>query len=734
MDRVHYDDRIVRNFLWATLLWGAVGMLVGVVVAFQMYLPALNLGLPWTSFGRLRPLHTNAVIFAFCGNAIYAGIYYSSQRLLKSRMASDLLSKLHFWGWQAIIVAAAITLPLGISTSKEYAELEWPIDIAIAVVWIIFGLNLLWTVRIRREKTLYVSIWFYIATFLTVAMLHVVNSLNVPVTLWKSYPVFKGVQDALVQWWYGHNAVAFFLTTPFLGLAYYFIPKSVNKPIYSYRLSIVHFWSLIFIYIWAGPHHLLYTSLPGWLQSLGMVFSLMLIAPSWGGAINFVLTLRNGWDKVRSQPIPKFFAAATTFYMMATFEGPLLSIKSVSKIAHYRDWIVGHVHSGALGWNGLTIFGMTYYLVPKLYKTKLFSEKLANTHFWMATVGIALYIVSMWISGVTQGVMSIAVNPDGGLAHPNWLAIMSAVVPLYAVRAIGGTLYLLGLFLLIYNIYKTVQSSEHGVVDTVAEVPARFSAESHPIDFPAGQSLVLRIQTFLENRGMLLAVFSLIAVAIGGLLQIIPIMNQDPKSINISTVKVYSGLELTGRDIYIREGCNNCHSQQIRPIVGESKRYGPPSRAGEFVYDTPHLWGSKRTGPDLARIGKKYNDLWHWKHMVKPVSTSPDSLMPPYPWLKTDKVDFNSIAGKMRALNMISVPYEASAIDGAVADAKKQAQAIADGLTAQGDAVDSESELIALISYLQRLGTDGQKDQQQAFGVTTGGEQGEFKVSEAGNP
>ena len=734
MDRVHYDDRIVRNFLWATLLWGAVGMLVGVVVAFQMYLPALNLGLPWTSFGRLRPLHTNAVIFAFCGNAIYAGIYYSSQRLLKSRMASDLLSKLHFWGWQAIIVAAAITLPLGISTSKEYAELEWPIDIAIAVVWIIFGLNLLWTVRIRREKTLYVSIWFYIATFLTVAMLHVVNSLNVPVTLWKSYPVFKGVQDALVQWWYGHNAVAFFLTTPFLGLAYYFIPKSVNKPIYSYRLSIVHFWSLIFIYIWAGPHHLLYTSLPGWLQSLGMVFSLMLIAPSWGGAINFVLTLRNGWDKVRSQPIPKFFAAATTFYMMATFEGPLLSIKSVSKIAHYSDWIVGHVHSGALGWNGLTIFGMTYYLVPKLYKTKLFSEKLANTHFWMATVGIALYIVSMWISGVTQGVMSIAVNPDGGLAHPNWLAIMSAVVPLYAVRAIGGTLYLLGLFLLIYNIYKTVQSSEHGVVDTVAEVPARFSAESHPIDFPAGQSLVLRIQTFLENRGMLLAVFSLIAVAIGGLLQIIPIMNQDPKSINISTVKVYSGLELTGRDIYIREGCNNCHSQQIRPIVGESKRYGPPSRAGEFVYDTPHLWGSKRTGPDLARIGKKYNDLWHWKHMVKPVSTSPDSLMPPYPWLKTDKVDFNSIAGKMRALNMISVPYEASAIDGAVADAKKQAQAIADGLTAQGEAVDSESELIALISYLQRLGTDGQKDQQQAFGVTTGGEQGEFKVSEAGNP
>jgi cytochrome c oxidase cbb3-type subunit I/II len=709
-DRVHFDDRIVKNFLWATLLWGLVGMLVGVIIAFQMFLPSLSLNLPWTTFGRLRPLHTNAVIFAFCGNAIFAGIYYSSQRLLKSRMASDLLSKIHFWGWQAIIVSAAITLPLGLTTSKEYAELEWPIDIAIAVVWIIFGLNLLWTVKIRREKTLYVSIWFYIATFITVAMLHVVNSINIPVSLWKSYPVFKGVQDALVQWWYGHNAVAFFLTTPFLGLAYYFIPKAVGKPIYSYRLSIVHFWSLIFIYIWAGPHHLLNTSLPGWLQSLGMVFSIMLIAPSWGGAINFVLTLRNGWDKVRTQAIPKFFAAATTFYMIATFEGPLLSIKSVSKIAHNTDWIVGHVHSGALGWNGFLIFGMTYYLVPKLYRTKLFSEKLANTHFWMATVGIALYIVSMWISGVTQGVMGNAVNPDGGLAHPNFLEIMSAVIPLHAVRAVGGTLYLLGLILLIYNVYKTVKISGNTVKDTVVDVPQRFVADKAVIEYPKGQSLVLRLQTFLEHRSMQLTAYSLVAVMIGGLLQIVPLMLSDPQSINISSVKPYSGLELTGRDIYIREGCNNCHTQQIRPIVGESKRYGAASKAGEFIYDTPHLWGSKRTGPDLARIGKKYNDLWHWKHMLVPKSTSPNSVMPPYPWLREDRIDFASIAPKMQSLVKIGVPYSSQDIESSASAATSQAQAIAAGLVAQGEAADFDSELIALISYLQRLGTDAQLD------------------------
>jgi cytochrome c oxidase cbb3-type subunit I/II len=491
-EAVTYDDLIVKNFLWATLLWGVVGMLVGVIIAFQIFLPAANLGLPWTTFGRLRPLHTNAVIFAFCGNAIFAGIYWSSQRLLKARMASDVLSRFHFWGWQAIIVAAAVTLPLGITTSKEYAELEWPIDIAIAVIWVAFGVNLIWTIIKRREPTLYVSIWFYLATFLAVAMLHVVNSINIPVSFLKSYPVFKGVQDALVQWWYGHNAVAFFLTTPFLGLAYYFIPKSVNKPVYSYRLSIVHFWSLIFIYIWAGPHHLQYSSLPEWLQSLGMVFSVMLLAPSWGGAINFILTLRNGWDRVRSEPLPKFFVAATTFYMMATFEGPLLSVKSVNAVSHNTDWTIGHVHSGALGWNGLLIFGMTYWLVPRLYRTTLWSKKLATTHLWLATIGIALYILSMWISGVMQGIMSNATTAEGLLAHPNYLEIVTSIIPLHAVRAVGGTMYLVGLLLLVWNIRQTVRAAK-GVTDETVQVPRLRHADSIPVTIPEDASFMVRL-------------------------------------------------------------------------------------------------------------------------------------------------------------------------------------------------------------------------------------------------
>ncbi|MCX6126235.1 MAG: cytochrome-c oxidase, cbb3-type subunit I [Proteobacteria bacterium] len=707
MEKIHYDDRIVRDFIWATILFGVVGMLVGVIIAVQLFWPAANLNLPWTSFGRLRPLHTNAVIFAFCGNAIFAGIYYSSQRLLKARLASDFLSRFHFWGWQAIIVAAAITLPLGLSTSKEYAELEWPIDIAIALVWVAFGVNLIWTTIKRREPTLYVSIWFYIATFLAVAMLHIVNSLNIPVSLFKSYPIFKGVQDALVQWWYGHNAVAFFLTTPFLGLAYYFIPKSVEKPIYSYRLSIIHFWSLIFVYIWAGPHHLQYTSLPEWLQSLGMVFSVMLLAPSWGGAINFVLTLRNGWERVRIDPIPKFFAAATTFYMMATFEGPLLSIKSVNAISHNTDWTVGHVHSGALGWNGLLIFGMIYWLVPRLYKTKLYSEKLANVHFWIATAGIAIYIISMWISGVMQGLMSSAVNDAGLLAYPNYLEIVTAVIPLHVIRATGGALYLGGLLLLAWNVWQTVSRSHQGVVDTVVEVPAIRSAESLKVDYPAGASGLLRIQTFLENRAFLLAGLSLVAVSIGGLVQIIPIVTEIPGNIAMSNVTPWTGLEIEGRDIYIREGCNNCHTQQIRPIIGETMRYGPYSRAGEFVYDTPHLWGSKRTGPDLARIGGKYGDLWHWKHTVEPRLISSGSIMPNYPWLKTGKIQFDEIPSKLKALQLIGIPYSDEQIQSSPSDAQQQAQLIGKGLRDQGEVVSDDQELIALVAYLQRLGVDG---------------------------
>ena len=706
-ETIRYNDRIVRDFIFATIIFGLVGMLVGLIIAVQLFWPAANLNLPWTTFGRLRPLHTNAVIFAFCGNAIFAGIYYSSQRLLKARMASDFLSRFHFWGWQAIIVSAAITLPLGLTTSKEYAELEWPIDIAITIVWLAFGINLIWTAIKRREPTMYVSIWFYIATFLAVAMLHVVNSLSIPVSLFKSYPIYKGVQDALVQWWYGHNAVAFFLTTPFLGLAYYFIPKSVEKPIYSYRLSIIHFWSLIFIYIWAGPHHLQYSSLPEWLQSLGMVFSVMLLAPSWGGAINFVLTLRNGWDRVRAEAIPKFFVAATTFYMMATFEGPLLSIKSVNAISHNTDWTIGHVHSGALGWNGLLIFGMIYWLVPRLYKTKLYSETLATVHFWIATAGIALYIVSMWISGVMQGLMGSAVTDKGVLAYPNYLEIVTAVIPLHMIRAVGGFLYLSGLIILVWNVWKTISLSPHKCTDTEVRVPSDVKSDAAVIAVPTGSKKWVRWQAIFENRSYYLVAGSLIAVAIGGLVEIIPIMTQTPQGIMIPTVTPWTALEIGGRDIYIREGCNNCHTQQIRPILGETMRYGPYSKAGEFVYDTPHLWGSKRTGPDLARIGHKYGDVWHWKHMVDPRLISAGSVMPNYPWLITSKLNFEELSGKLKALRIVGIPYSEIQIQDAEKDARAQAAVIASGLVAQGEIATEDQELVALIAYLQRLGMDG---------------------------
>ena len=396
--RVVYDDAIARRFVAASVIWGLVGMLVGVIVALQLAFPDANIG-PLLTFGRLRPLHTNAVIFAFVGNMIFAGIYHSTQRLVKARMASDALSSIHFWGWQGIIVAAAVTLPLGITQSKEYAELEWPIDIAIAVVWVVFAINFFWTLARRNEKHLYVALWFYIATIVTIAVLHIVNSLAVPFSGFRSYSIFGGVQDALVQWWYGHNAVAFFLTTPVLGIMYYYLPKAANRPVFSYRLSIIHFWSLVFIYIWAGPHHLLYTALPDWAQTLGMIFSLMLWAPSWGGMLNGLLTLRGVWHRLREDPVLKFFAAGVTFYGMSTLEGPILSIKGVSGLAHYTDWIIGHVHAGGLGWNGFMAAGMFYWMVPKLYGTKLRSTTAANYHFYIGTFGILLYVISMWVFG-----------------------------------------------------------------------------------------------------------------------------------------------------------------------------------------------------------------------------------------------------------------------------------------------------------------------------------------------
>ena len=701
VEQFNYDNAIVRKFALATVIFGIIGMTVGLWIALQLVFPALNFELPYTSFGRLRPLHTNAVIFAFVGNGIFMGVYYSLQRLLKAPMFSKALSNFHFWGWQAIIVAAAITLPLGYTSSHEYAELEWPIDIAIAVVWVAFGINMMGTILKRRENHLYVAIWFYIATWVTVTILHIFNNLEIPVTLMKSYPVFAGVQDALVQWWYGHNAVAFFLTTPYLGLMYYYLPKAANRPIYSYRLSIIHFWALIFIYIWAGPHHLLYTSLPDWAQSLGMVFSLMLIAPSWGGMLNGLLTLRGAWDRVRNDPVLKFMVVAVTAYGMSTFEGPMMSIKSFNAITHYTDWTIAHVHVGALGWNGMLTFGVLYWLIPRLYQTKLYSTNLANVHFWLGTLGIIFYAIPLYWGGVTQQLMWKQFTPDGFLQYPNFLETVTQIIPMYAIRAFGGTLFFAGLFVMLYNLVKTMKAGDFEATEA-ASAPAREKYVSHKGE---------HWHRWLERRSILLTGLAIIAIAIGGMVEIFPMMWIDSNVPKITTVTPYTPLELHGRDIYIREGCVGCHSQMIRPFRSETERYGEFSKSGEFIYDRPFLWGSKRTGPDLHRIGGKYSDSWHYNHMLDPESMSPGSIMPPYPWLLEDDLDISTTAKKIEVLQILDTPYPRGYAAIANEDVAKQARQIAKSLRADGIKQENleQKEIIAIIAYLQRLGTDIKK-------------------------
>ncbi|WP_422862027.1 cytochrome-c oxidase, cbb3-type subunit I [Flagellimonas sp. W118] len=717
IQQFRYDNKIVQKFLYATMLWGVVGMLVGLLLAFMFLFPNITDGISWLSFGRLRPLHTNAVIFAFVGNAIFAGVYYSTQRLLKTRMFSDGLSNFNFWGWQLIIVAAAITLPLGYTTSKEYAELEWPIDLAIAVVWVAFGWNLIGTILKRRQRHLYVAIWFYLATFVTVAVLHIFNSLELPVSALKSYSVYAGVQDALVQWWYGHNAVAFFLTTPFLGLMYYFVPKAANRPIYSYRLSIVHFWSLIFIYIWAGPHHLLYSSLPDWAQNLGVAFSVMLIAPSWGGMINGLLTLRGVWDKVRSDATLKFMVVAITGYGMATFEGPMLSLKNVNAIAHFSDWIIAHVHVGALAWNGFLTFGMIYWLVPKMFKTTLHSKSLANLHFWIGTLGIILYALPMYVAGFTQALMWKEFNPDGTLVYGNFLETVTQIIPMYWMRAIGGTMFIVGMLIMIYNVVVTIKKGSK-VEDELAEAPALTKVSKRRV---AGETF----HNWLERKPVQLTILATVAILIGGIIQIVPTILVKSNIPTITSVKPYTPLELEGRDLYIREGCVGCHSQMIRPFRSEVERYGEYAKAGEFVYDHPFLWGSKRTGPDLLRIGGKYSDNWHLSHMYDPQITSPGSIMPAYQWLVQNEHDRSGVQSKMEAMVKLGVPYTDEDIESAPQSMANQAEQIeknlyadpefaktyeADKKYAQENGEDfvemRNREIVSLIAYLQRLGTD----------------------------
>ncbi|MEY3608376.1 MAG: hypothetical protein RLZZ447_1164 [Verrucomicrobiota bacterium] len=751
---IEFNDRVVRQFLLATVLWGVVGMLVGVLIATQLNFWQANFATSWLTFGRLRPLHTNAVIFAFVGNMMFAGVYYSTQRLVKARLASDFLSQLHFWGWQAIIVAAAITLPLGLTRGKEYAELIWPLNVAVAFIWVVFAVNFFWTLARRREPSLYVAIWFYIATIVTVAMLYIVNHLSLPTSLTHSYPVFGGVQDALVQWWYGHNAVAFFLTTPILGVMYYFLPKAAGRPVYSYRLSVVHFWSLVFVYIWAGPHHLLNTALPDWLQTLGMTFSLMLWAPSWGGMLNGLLTLRGAWHLLRTDPVLKFMAAAVTFYGMATFEGPLLSIKSVNALGHYTDWIIGHVHGGALGWNGFMAAGMIYWLLPRLWDRPLHSVALANLHFWLGTVGILLYLGAMWASGITQGLM-LGATTEGGtvLAYPNFLDTLNTIRPLMLMRVIGGALYLAGFLLLAYNLWRTLRGARpvDGTVEVMAESvtpdpagrlgllatflnpPVLFSVlgtgfacawmfGGNAVSLLGLAGLVLSTALALahwQSRGRAWAgwydrllvnsapftVLTFIAVAVGGLVQIIPLAVAH-KAANVEDRRQvpYTPLELAGRDLYVREGCYTCHSQMIRTLVPDVLRYGDYSRLGESIYDHPFQWGSRRTGPDLARVGGKYPHVWHLRHLEDPRAISAGSNMPAYPWLLTNDTDVAALPGRLAVQRTLGVPYPEQTPAEVRAQVDFQAQAIAADLRAAGATVEPGREIIALIAYLQRLG------------------------------
>jgi cytochrome c oxidase cbb3-type subunit 1 len=464
-----YNYKVVRQFAVMTVIWGIVGMLVGVIVAAQLVWPELNLA-EWLHFGRLRPLHTNAVIFAFGGSALFATSYYAVQRTCHTPLFAPGLAAFTFWGWQLIIVLAAITLPLGITTGKEYAELEWPIDLLIAVVWVAYAIVFFGTIAKRKTPHIYVANWFFGGFILTVALLHIVNSAEIPVSLWKSYSAYPGVQDAMVQWWYGHNAVGFFLTAGFLGMMYYFVPKQAERPVYSYRLSVVHFWALIFTYMWAGPHHLHYTALPDWTQSLGMIFSLILLAPSWGGMINGIMTLAGAWHKLRDDPILKFLVTSLAFYGMSTFEGPMMSVKTVNALSHYTDWTVGHVHSGALGWVAFISIGSIYYLLPRLFGEKqMYSVKLMTAHFWIATIGVVLYIASMWIAGVMQGLMWRATNPDGTLTY-SFVESVKATYPYWTIRFLGGVMFLTGMLIMFYNMLKTVAGKKAYDAPVVAPV------------------------------------------------------------------------------------------------------------------------------------------------------------------------------------------------------------------------------------------------------------------------
>lgn len=726
-----YSDTVVKHFLFATVVWAIFATLAGLLVAHLLVIPKMFGGQEWLSFGRVRPLHTNTAIFAFLANGLFAAIYYSTQRLCKVRIWSVALSQLHFWSWQVIILAAVWIFPHGIAQGRESSPSAYSISLAMAVVWILFfASNFFMTLYHRQVQRLYVSLWFYIVTIVTLPILLLANTLVLPVNWVQSYPWFSGVHDSLLQWCYGHTAILYLLLMPFLGLLYYVVPLISGRPIHNHRLAILHFWALVTLMVWAGPHRLHYTPMPEWISSLGMLVGMILWMPMWGGLINGWKTLRGGKASFSTSVVYRFLLISLLFYGLSTIESFLLSIKSVSSLTQYSDWTIAHIHSGVMGWNGMLAIAIIYWLLPKLYRTQLWSNRLAITHFWIALLGTLLTVIPLYIAGVTQSWMWGSMDELGNLNYPDFMDSIIASKGMWWMRILGGLVYIFGFALLGFNIVmtclgrlgKTVSSGAddsnlHDLVfHTVPEDsnPVNDSLEHAPV-LDAARSLNrlsgLSWHSCWEGSARRFATMAVIALLIATIIQVLPVFLIRGNVPVIASVKPYTALELAGREIYLTEGCFNCHSQNVRPLVAEAKRYGDYSRAGEFIFDFPPQWGSRRIGPDLAREGGKQTSLWHWQHLDNPTSLVSGSVMPSYAYLLDRAIDFEKIHHQVETARKLGVPYDLD-LETYTQNARDQAERVAaeivssGGTIRRGKVMTLDSQAVALIAYLQRLGTD----------------------------
>ncbi len=717
-----YDDEVVRMFVTATIVWGLVTTIAGLIAATLLVLPWLSDDVPWFAFGRLRPLYSDAAIFAFVGNGMFAAVYYSTQRLCKSRMWSDALSRVHFWGWQAILVAGAITLPFGYTQGRGLAETEWPIDVMVTLIWLfVFGGNFLMTLLRRREQRMYVSLWFYIATIVTFSLIHVFNNFVVPTGWFTSVCIAAGVQDAFVQCWYRHSVESFFLTMPFLGLMYYFLPKAAAQPVFSYRLCIIQFWSLVFLSVLAVSQHAHYTALPEWASTMGMLFGLMMWMPSWAGVFNGMMTWRCAGQKVASEPVLKFFAAGLIFYGFNAFVAALLSIKSINALTQYTDTDVANFNSGVLGWNGLMLLGMIYWLLPKLYQTRIWSPILVHLHFWTGLLGVLLYLIPTYAAGFMESVMWHAIDETGNLTYPDFLDAVRDVQPFRWLQLVGIVIYFIGMLMLAINAVMTWMKRPERYETTVHN-PLKISShveDDSPTVSMLSQAPVLefgkKVDTFWqlnwhrewERLPVKFTCLVAVVVSIASMFEIVPMFLIGNNSPAIATVIPYSPLELAGRRIFISEGCCNCHTQMVRPIVSETKRYGEYSKPGEFVFDRPAQWGDRRIGRDLAREGGKQTNFWHWNHFDDPRTVSPGSVMPSFRHFLDRDLDFSSIAAQVHTESLLGAAYSDEELNNTEAVARRQAEVVAADMVQQGGpAAMQDKQAMALIAYLQRLGTD----------------------------